>query len=361
MNTRVLISGGAGFIGTRLANRLRRSGAEIAVVDSLLPQVHGNRADPIGLDAGIDLHRIDIVDRRAIDKLIDAFDPHTCVHLAAETGTGQSMDEVVRYCQTNVTGTAHLLESLSAPTRSINRIVLASSRAVYGEGKYVTAAGATVVPEQRTVEQMRSGRFEICRSSEGDLIHAMPTTEDTPANPVSVYGSTKLMQEQLVRQIASTRGWKAVVLRFQNVYGDGQSLRNPYTGVLSIFVSQLLAGRTLNIFEDGVITRDFVYVDDVVRALELALVSRISDAPVNIGSGEPVAIIDVARRLIDILNLPKHKLEVTGDFRPGDIRYALADIGRAESALSWRPSTSLSDGLNRLVEWSLPTSSGTAR
>jgi dTDP-L-rhamnose 4-epimerase len=354
MTSRVLVTGGAGFIGTRLANRLCSQGVEVGVLDNLHAQVHGDRPDPIDLDRSVFLRRCDIADRSSIDRVLAEFDPDCCVHLAAETGTGQSMDEVARYCQANVMGTAHLLEGLSNHAPRMRRIVLASSRAVYGEGKYVTASGGVFVPAQRASRDLEQRRFDIREDERGESISPIPTTEDTPPRPVSVYGSTKLIQEQLMEQIAGLRGWDMVTLRFQNVFGDGQSLRNPYTGVLSIFVAQLLDGKTLNIYEDGAITRDFVYVDDVVDALMYATQrGNVGASPINIGSGSPTTILSVAAELIAILNLPDDRFRVTGDFRPGDIRFAVANIEHARSRLGWSPKTDLRSGLTRLVDWSV--------
>lgn len=345
----VLLTGGAGFIGRRLLQRLRERGRPVVVVDALIEQVHG--PDPEPLPEWVTFHRADVADAAALDAIVREHRPSALVHLAAETGTGQSMDELTRYCTANVTGTAVVLEALARSEAPVDALVLASSRAVYGEGSYAGPDGAPVTPPPRDPTDLREGVFSILR--DGEPLRPVPTREDAPPSPCSVYASTKLMQEYLVEQAAAVHGWPTRILRFQNVYGDGQSLRNPYTGVLSIFVQQIAAGRTLNIFEDGGAVRDFVYVDDVARAVDACLDPALPHRLLaNVGSGAATDVLTVARTLLRLMDRdPDEGLRVTGDFRVGDIRHAVADVHRARDLLAWTPTVPLEEGLRRLIHW----------
>lgn len=348
----ILVTGGAGFIGSRLCRVLSAEGAAVTAYDSLLAQVHG--PDPV-MDPSLRLIRGDVRDREALSAAIHKVAPHIVVHLAAETGTGQSADEPSRYCDVNVSGTASLIELLKAMPRPPERIVLAATRAVYGEGAYETADGFLLAPEPRSTEAMAQREFDAL-GPDGLRLAPVATPETLPPRPGSVYGSTKLMQEYLLQQTPAP--WDHVILRLQNVYGPGQSLRNPYTGVLSIFCEQAMCGKQLKIFEDGDIHRDFVFVDDVVRAFALACVSReASRRIVNIGSGEKVSIHDAAQLILVQLGLDP-RVEVTGQFRAGDIRHALADIGLAGTVLSWKPQVPFPQGVARLVAWAREQSAG---
>ncbi|WP_298966133.1 SDR family NAD(P)-dependent oxidoreductase [uncultured Methylobacterium sp.] len=348
----VLVTGGAGFIGAHLTPRLARAGYRIVVLDNLHPQVHGPDAAAPALPEGATFVKADIRDREAVAQAVREVRPDHVIHLAAETGTGQSWDEVHRYCDVNVGGTAALVEALRAlpPAGRPRRVVLASSRAVYGEGAYRDEAGRLTVPPARRPEDMRRGLFDPVVG--GVALQAVPTPESTPPAPASIYASTKLMQEYVLTQALLGTDAEPVILRFQNVYGPGQSLRNPYTGVLSIFSGQILAGQSLNIYEDGKITRDFVYVGDVVDAVVLALTApRRVEGVVNIGSGEATTIHDAARELVRLLGVPGVGIAVSGQFRAGDVRHAVADIGAAAATLGWTPRTGLTEGLGRLVAW----------
>jgi dTDP-L-rhamnose 4-epimerase len=348
---RILVTGGAGFIGSRLVRRLRATAEKIVVVDNLHPQVHGEHAAFPDEGGNIVCIKADIRDGDAMKGVINYHVPTLIYHLAAETGTGQSYDLISRYCDVNVSGTARLLESLRQGSAPPRRVVLASSRAVYGEGAYRTGDGSLVIPAPRLEERMKAGDFEL-RAADGTALPPVPTPEYLAAAPASIYASTKLMQEYLLEQGLTGTATAPVVLRFQNVYGPGQSLRNPYTGVLSIFCSQIIAGKTLNIFEDGAIVRDFVFVDDVVEALVKAgSVAAPGRAPINVGSGTPASILDTARFLLKTLGAPEDRLAITGDFRIGDIRYSVADIRRAKELLDWEPRVSLENGLTALAEW----------
>ncbi len=351
MSTCALITGGAGFIGSRLAARISASVDRILIYDNLHPQVHGHGASPPPLPANAAFLRGDIADAASLSAAVAACDPDIVYHLAAETGTGQSYDEPRRYCDANVSGTAALIEALRKPARRKRRVILAGSRAVYGEGAYRTGSGETVSGPPRRLADLAAGRYAPL-GPDGAALQPAASREDLPPAPSSVYASTKLMQEQLIEQCAAAGDFESVILRFQNVYGPGQSLNNPYTGVLSIFADQILSGRRLRIFEDGEIVRDFVYVDDVVEALALAgAVDAPPAGPVNIGSGYPGTIREAAEILLETLGAPRTAYDITGEFRPGDIRHALADISKARATLGWRPETGLKEGLSALARW----------
>jgi dTDP-L-rhamnose 4-epimerase len=358
MRRRYLITGGAGFIGTRLVARLESLG-DVCVFDCLHPQVHGENASEPSLPSGAVFVRGDVRDAEALARAFREFSPTVVFHLAAETGTGQSFDEVSRYCEANVTGTARLIEAMRAQGAGVERVVLASSRAVYGEGPYRFPDGSIRLASARSPARMANGDFSI-RAPGGEVVSPVPSAARHGVAPSSVYGATKLMQEYLLQQTASVAAWSTAVLRLQNVYGPGQSLRNPYTGVLSIFCSQLLAGQGIEVFEDGEITRDFVFVDDVVEALIQAAdpARAASEAAIDIGSGEPGTILAAARKLAANLGRDASVVSVSGRFRPGDIRAASADITEAERVLGWRPRVSLDSGLRQLAQWSAATAQG---
>jgi dTDP-L-rhamnose 4-epimerase len=348
---RILVTGGAGFIGSRLVRQLRVTAEKIVVFDSLHPQVHGEGATFPDEGGNVVCIKADVRDGDALRSAISDHIPTLVYHLAAETGTGQSYDLISRYCDVNVGGTARLLEALRQSSSLPRRVVLASSRAVYGEGAFQTKDGSLVIPPPRREERLKAGDF-VPRDPAGRALTPVPTPEGLPPAPASIYGSTKLMQEYLLEQGLAGTATEPVLLRFQNVYGPGQSLRNPYTGVLSIFCSQILAGETLNIFEDGEIVRDFIFVDDVVKALMKAgAVAAPGSAPINVGSGMPVSILGTAKLLLKILGAPEDRFSISGDFRIGDIRHSVADIRRAGERLNWQPRFSLEKGLKALADW----------
>jgi dTDP-L-rhamnose 4-epimerase len=346
---RIFVTGGAGFIGSRLVNALSPNAAEICVYDNILPQVHGEGATCPHFPLNVSFVRADVRDELALERALRETRPDIVYHLAAETGTGQSRDEVIRYCDVNVGGTARLIEAVRRLENPPACVILAGTRAVYGEGAYQDMQGNLFVPPPRTVGEMKAGKFEPC-DSKGHPLRPLPTSENSTPAPASVYATTKLTQEYLLIQGFEGTPVKPLVLRFQNVYGPGQSLRNPYTGVLSIFLTQILAGQRLNIYEDGAITRDFVFVQDVVRSLELAGEMQLPRGTIiNIGSGQGVTILEAAKQLLEILGRKADTLDITGHFRPGDVRHAVADISLAERLLDWRPIVPLSEGLRQLA------------
>jgi len=357
---RILVTGGAGFIGSRLVNKLISAypQSEIWVLDNLHPQVHGLQAHPPEFHEPITFMQGDIADPEVTASIVSASRPEMVYHLAAETGTGQSYDEVVRYCEVNVTGTARLIAAIRAYSSSSTRkLLLAASRAVYGEGAYRDAAGKLYTGLPREAVTMAAGNFSVPLPAEA-LLPMRPAASNAglAVAPASVYASTKLMQEYLLKQAGQGADWRATILRFQNVYGPGQSLRNPYTGVLSIFAKQLLEGKILSIYEDGEIARDFVYVDDVVEALVKAGQRELGHgSTLDIGSGSAVSILEVARMIMRYLGLPEDRYAITGQFRVGDIRHACADITRASELLEWTPQVDIEEGLRRLADWARST------
>lgn len=356
MSRNILITGGAGFIGSRLVSALLQAepASRIWILDNLHPQVHGLNPESPSFPNAVEFIKGDVADKAMMQSVVASAQPELIYHLAAETGTGQSYDELSRYCEVNVSGTANLIEAVrSASGGNTKKIVLAASRAVYGEGGYCDSAGRVFTGLPRQAEAMASGNFEVPLPDDAKLpAQAVPSNAYLPVAPASIYASTKLMQEYLLKQAGEGAEWSSTVLRFQNVYGPGQSLRNPYTGVLSIFSRQLLEGKKLAIYEDGLIARDFVYVDDVVDALVKAGQQTLPHGTtIDIGTGKAVSILDVARFLMRYLGVSDDHYSITGEFRVGDIRHACADIDAARESLGWAPRMSTETGLSLLANW----------
>lgn len=355
MSEHVLITGGAGFIGTRLARRFADSGHTVTVLDALIPQVHGD--DPAvtspllrSLDGVASVIPGTVT---STDDLRAALAGATIVvHLAAETGTGQSMYEIDRYTEANVGGTAKLLDLLANEPAGVRRIVIASSRSIYGEGAYRTADGRVVYPGHRADADMAGGDFEVHFPGEGAL-QVIPTDETAKLHPSSVYGITKQMQESLIMTVAPTIGIEPVALRYQNVYGPGQSLKNPYTGILSIFSTLIRQGKEINIFEDGLESRDFVYIDDVVEAtFRGATLPEAAGGVFNVGSGIATTVNEVVAALFAAFGTDV-PTRVSGNYRLGDIRHNIADTTRLRDVLGYSPVVDFREGVSRFVEWVL--------
>lgn len=349
----MLITGGAGFIGSRLAIALAAR-HRVHVFDNFAAQAHPAPATTrIALArAGVRVITGDMRDPAALGAAMADTRPDVILHLAAETGTGQSFGQPAHYVQVNVLGTAHLAEVVRRHAPGLKRLVLASTRAVYGEGACIDENGRRAQAVPRRSDDLALGRFGL-QGRDGQPLAAVPTDADWPVAPASIYAATKLMQEHLLRQAFWGSATQVGILRLQNVYGPGQSLDNPYTGVLSIFCRQILEGRNLAIFEDGQITRDFVMIDDVVRAfVMMAETPVMPQQTLDIGSGQGITLLDVARRLLHCLGASRDRLRVTGAYRPGDIRHAVADISRATAQLGWTPRVPLDAGLMALARWS---------
>lgn len=358
---RVFITGGAGFIGKPLSTTLVAANHSVTVFDNLHPQVHSSPESTIAEleTSGVDFINGDVRHAEQIRTAIFTSKPEIVVHLAAETGTGQSYDLPGQYCEVNVTGTARLIEGVRGARAhgiEVRRLILAGSRAVYGEGACVDDQGRERVAVPRAYQDLVDGDFMPKDAAGNGLIPVPSCAATTAVAPASIYASTKLMQEFVFRQALEHSGIECGILRLQNVYGAGQSLNNPYTGVLSIFAQQLLSGDVLAIYEDGAIVRDFVYVSDVVNAFRhLCETDRVPDRILDVGSGQGATILDVARMMIDILELPADRLTVTGQFRPGDIRHAVADIGEVAAILNWQPEVNLQEGISALLGWARDT------
>lgn len=355
MSEHVLITGGAGFIGTRLAARFAADGHSVTVLDSLIPQVHGeNPTETSPL-----LRSLDGVADVIVGTVASKDDLRTAlrgasivVHLAAETGTGQSMYEIDRYVEANVGGTAKLLDILANDDTDVRRVVIASSRSIYGEGAYETADGRRVYPGHRADADMAAGDFDVHAPGEGQL-RLVPTDESALLHPSSVYGITKQMQESLIMTVAPTIGVEATSVRYQNVYGPGQSLKNPYTGILSIFSTLIRQGKDINIFEDGEESRDFVYIDDVVEATYLAATdARAAGETFNVGSGVATTVNDVVAALFEAFGR-EVPTRISGNYRLGDIRHNVADTTRLATTLGFTPRVGFRDGVAAFVDWVL--------
>lgn len=366
ISDRVLVTGGAGFIGSRLIPRLLERGASrIIVVDDLHPQVHGPDAQVPDVlhDRRVYFRQHSVCDAALMKEAAREADPGLVLHLAAETGTGQSADEIRRYCDVNVSGTATLLESIRG-CAGIRRVVLASSRAVYGEGQWLDENGKAFYPWPRAAADLKSGKFQPRKAWRWGEESVAAGARTLP-HPTSIYGVTKLMQEYLLRVAARTGDWRPVILRFQNVYGEGQSLRNPYTGVLSIFARQILEGKKLSVYEDGQILRDFVHVDDVVAAVVRCCDGDVrfsrESRPIDIGSGRSVSIEEIASRLLRLLGRPATDYWISGEFRAGDIRHARCDSSLARSLLGWSPTVDLERGLRSFSRWAIQEFSSVER
>jgi dTDP-L-rhamnose 4-epimerase len=351
----ILITGGAGFIGSSLAKKLSSMGYNITVVDNLSPQIHG--ADPelsslyTSIKGKADFIRGDVLDvdvwRMAL-KNQDAV-----IHLAAETGTGQSMYQIDKYVNSNIRGTSFLLDMITNEKNNVSKLIVASSRAVYGEGKYQCLEHGLVYPDGRKDEDMAKRIFEpkcpICNAK----IVALPTDEESPVKPKSVYGLTKYAQENMVINVGKAIGLPSVAFRFQNVFGPGQSLKNPYTGILSIFSTQLRNGDIIDIFEDGKESRDFVYIDDVVDSVILGLFNNKADYEIfNVGTGTQVDVLTVARYLSESLGC-ENKINISGRYRSGDIRTNFADLSKIKRLLDFSPNVTVEQGIRKFAEWVL--------
>jgi dTDP-L-rhamnose 4-epimerase len=348
---KILITGGAGFIGQRLTRHLLALGHEITLLDNLLPQVH---AGATTLLPDIANHvRLVVGDVADPEALRPALAGQQCVvHYAAETGTGQSMYEVSRYERTNVAGTALLYELLTQ-TKSdrLERVVVASSRAIYGEGAYLCDLDGLVYPPSRPSEEKQAGGFDPLCPRCGGACRTVPTPESAPYQPSSFYGLTKQMQEQMALMFGRALDIPTVALRYQNVYGPGQSLENPYTGILAIFSNLARSGRPIQVFEDGLESRDFVYIDDVVQATAACLRDNIQGRyAINVGSGERTTVLQVAEE-VNAFYGGRSQVTVSGAFREGDIRHGMADLDLARRLLNYSPQSRFSDGLRHFLEW----------
>jgi dTDP-L-rhamnose 4-epimerase len=351
---KILITGGAGFIGSNLSLKLLSKGYLVRVFDKLSTQIHGTSPEVtsplfISIKDKVEFIKGDILNKKELEEALSGQD--AVIHLAAETGTGQSMYEIKRYCDVNIGGTALLLDILTNQKHSIQKIVVASSRAIYGEGKYKCNEHGVVYPVERKDIDMRNGDFECkCPVCNQEVI-LVPTDEESKIHPSSIYGISKQNQEQMTLTIGKAIGIPAVAFRYQNVYGPGQSLSNAYTGILSIFSSLILNGKDLNIFEDGKESRDFVFIDDVVDATILGLETEKSvNMAFNIGTGVAIDVNTVAGLLLKNYS-GQVKSKISGNYRIGDIRHNLADVSLAKKMLNFNPLISFNKGIESFTSW----------
>lgn len=341
----ILLTGGAGFIGSALSHLITGPGnLPVVAIDSLHPQVHAQSARPAELHSDVHLIVADICEPATWTSFLAEWRPSIVVHLAAETGTGQSLSEASRHTHVNVTGTARMLDAFAAVGHVPQRFVLSSSRAVYGEGVWLEADGTRVNPGQRSKAMLDAGQWDFA-----DAV-ALPFVADTtPPAPTSIYGATKLAQEQILRSWALSFGSEVAILRLQNVYGPGQSLDNPYTGIVSLFSRLARAGESIPLYEDGLMRRDFIFISDVARALNAAMHEPRADGDIyDIGYGKPTTIADVASLITVHYGAPAP--HVCGKYRNGDVRHAGCEVTRAK-AIGWRPEVELADGINQLCDW----------
>ena len=351
---KVLVTGGAGFIGSNIALKLIEKGYEVIVLDNLLEQIHGANPDktsPLYRSIKDKVHFIigDVCNKELLEQAIDDVD--YVIHLAAETGTGQSMYEIKRYIDVNIGGTALLLDILTNTKNHVKRVVVAESRAIYGEGKYYCEKCGIVYPTERKDEDMAKGDFEChCPICSGK-VSLVATTEDSAIHPSSVYGIGKQVQGQLVHLICKNIGIESVSFRYQNVYGPGQSLTNPYTGILSIFSNRIKSHKGINIFEDGKETRDFVYIDDVVDATIAGMeVPEANGHVFNIGTGIATDVLKVAKTLCKHYGI-EVPVTISGNYRLGDIRHNYADISLAKHILGFKPQWTFDAGIKQFTDW----------
>ena len=342
---RVLITGGAGFIGSHAATTLLDAGYEVRLLDNLSPQVHGrDRQRPSYLTRDAEFILDDITDSPAVDRALRGCD--MVLHLAASVGVGQSMYNIEPYVRTNELGTATLLQELIK--RPVARLVIASSMSIYGEGAYRSTDGTIVAPPERATEQLKHGEWDL-RTADGTPLEPVPTPETKQPTLSSIYALNKYAQERMCLLTGRAYGIPTLALRFFNVYGPHQALSNPYTGVLAIFAARLLNRRSPLVFEDGLQRRDFVHVRDVARACLLALESECRDDAFNVGSGESRSIHSVACDLAEVMGRREIGPQLTGKFRVGDIRHCFADLSKSREILGFAPRVAFSDGLAELA------------
>jgi dTDP-L-rhamnose 4-epimerase len=342
------VTGGAGFVGSHTVDALLRAGHAVRVFDNLTPQVHPD-GRPAYLRHDVELIEGDMRDARAVSSAVRDID--VVFHLAAAVGVGQSMYEIAHYMAVNTQGTANLLQAMLDQKLKVEKLVLASSMSIYGEGQYHCAEHGQMAPPPRELSQLKAKRWQTACPECGHELEPTRTTEAKPLQCTSIYALSKKDQEEMTLLFGRTYGLPVVALRYFNIYGERQALSNPYTGVAAIFASRLLNGRSPMIFEDGEQKRDFVSVHDVVAANLLAMERQEGDGmALNIGSGEAVTISEVARALGQALDI-QVPAEITGKFRAGDIRHCYADISEAQRRLGYRPRHGFAAGMQELAEW----------
>jgi dTDP-L-rhamnose 4-epimerase len=352
---KVLITGGAGFIGSNLALKLVSLGYTVTVLDNLSPQIHGDNptvTSPlfISIQNKVTFVHGTVINKEDWKKSIS--DNDVIIHLAAETGTGQSMYQIHHYVNTNIGGTALLLDLITNNNNhQVKKIIVASSRSIYGEGKYFSTTNGIVFPPERNQKDMENGFFDLKLNETGELLQLCATDENAMIHPSSIYGITKQNQEQMVMLGCKAAGIVGVALRYQNVYGPGQSLSNPYTGILSIFSTQIKNNLPINIFEDGKESRDFIFIDDVVNATIKAIeMDEANDEIFNVGSGVATTVLEVANALVKNYG-NEVPINITENYRIGDIRHNYADLTKVKNKLNFAPTVSFAQGIKLFCDW----------
>ena len=345
----ILVTGGAGFIGSHLVDALVEKGHRVRILDSLVEQVHGGKI-PAHLNSEAEFIEADVCDAEAVKKALQGID--VIYHEAAEVGVGQSMYEIVRYVKANDLGTAVLLEEVIKCPDQFKKLIVASSMSIYGEGAYYcSACDSKVYPQLRSNEQLQNHDWEVKCESCGAEVKPVSTTEEKPLYPTSVYAVSKQDQEQYCLSVGRAYKIPTVALRYFNVYGTRQALSNPYTGVCAIFSARLMNDQNPMIFEDGGQTRDFVHINDIVQANLLAIETDKADyQALNIGTGRPISVKEISQMLAKGLGKDIEP-EIVGKYREGDIRHCVADIGKAQNLLNYQPKVNLEEGLVNLLEW----------
>jgi dTDP-L-rhamnose 4-epimerase len=346
---RILVTGGAGFVGSHLVDALLRDGHQVRVLDNLDPQVHGADAGrPEHLDTEAELQVADVRDHAAVSCALEGIE--VVFHQAAAVGVGQSMYQMEHYVSVNSVGAAVLLEEIVTRREQIQKMIVASSMSIYGEGAYRTASGQVLHPGLRAEAELAAHRFEHSDAA-GRPLQPIPTPEDKPLLPTSIYAVTKRDHEEMFLAVGAAYGIPTVALRYFNIYGPRQALSNPYTGVIAIFCSRLLNRNRPMIFEDGLQSRDFVHVSDIVQANMLALEKDEADGRVyNVGTGQATTILNVAELLAEQLDFADPP-EVVARYRAGDIRHCVADVSRIRGELGYEPRVALAEGMGELLAW----------
>jgi dTDP-L-rhamnose 4-epimerase len=347
---RILITGGAGFIGSNVARKLISNDNEVTILDNFNPQIHNGKMeleDDIKKEAKLIIG--DVTDKNTLYESLAGKD--AVIHLAAETGTGQSMYNIAHYTNVNILATAYLCDYIINENNSLKTVIVASSRAIYGEGKYLSPVFGDVYPVGRTNKSIKNSFEVTCPISGEQNLELRPTDESAKIHPSSFYGITKQVQEQMIMLAAKLKSINGFSLRYQNVYGPGQSLKNPYTGILSVFSRLALKNEPINIFEDGQESRDFVFINDVVDAT-VACLNKRGQYIFNVGSGAKTTVLEVAQEIVSYLKSAS-QIQISGMFREGDIRHNIADTSLINKEIGFVPKWEFKDGLHKFLDWVL--------